>query len=130
LRANAGFLGLFPAYGCLALVCYRSFFSQGRVFGFDETAELTLPWAEDYWAGGVAAFRGEAPAHVHQLLEGFSVFFAEGSCEAVPPADFLFQSDPVGLDSLSHTLSLYASDVSDVSDVREYEVLFCEGFVD
>jgi len=38
---------------------------------------------------------GETPAQVHQLLESFSVVFAESSCETVPSADFLFQSDPV-----------------------------------
>jgi len=38
----------------------------------------------------VAAFRSKAPAHIHQLIESFSVIFAQGSCEAIPPTNFLF----------------------------------------
>jgi len=80
---------------------------------------------EEYRIGGVAAFWGEAPAHVHQLFEGFSVLFVQGSCEAVPIAGFLFRAI-----RLNSTILLRLHEISNVSYTREHELLFCEGFAD
>ena len=78
---------------------------------------------------GIAACHGIVPAHIHQLLKSFPVFFAgKRFSETFPPFKLKLQSQTIRKNSFTHVRSLLS--VSDVCYVGEYEVLFLEGFVD